>query len=1172
MNRSFSPSSVRSIRPNQPLRKPSTLPVGVPALTPPSRRLTSPGTVPVPHVASLGALNALDKRVKSPFLGTAPPDTYFCNFCGQQGNFRCKGCKKTPYCSVACQSKDWKVHKDMCKSSDGDTVKEKSKESCASPVLGDRASLLESKHSDGPCQQRVYLKDLYLTKIIKGTDVQASLLEFYSPSRFFIFVQSPEVREALQNISMELQKTYGSCPSTMVYTPCQGEVCAVQFSCDMNWYRGLVQTLAPDHKTAKVLYIDFGNEEDVPIQRIKPLNANIQLFCPCAMECHIAGVVPVNSSWSGECCLAVRQMLAGKTVTVKLIETLESGHVHAVDIMLSLGNRLSTFLIEHGYAMKEMAAVTPSEQEISGMLCASLEIFKRFSGGKDDNIRAEAPKAQSQAVGDSFSVVVTHFQSPTKIIVQKVENAGMIQEMQLKLKEHCCKSPAPLNFRPAPSTACCAQFSEDKQWYRAKILAYSSEERVCVGYIDFGNSEEVEIRHLRPITASLSALPMQAIPCGLAGVQPAEEDWSEECLLALKRRICNRVLRVDIQGAHKGNALMTMIDESSDPQDNIAELLISAGYALPATITNDQQAEQKPAAAAEPHVSNMPREPLLWSSAELPRDGQTVMLLSSVVVNPSEFYCHINNPADNRQLVQLGAELKQLCEDVAPFTPKVGEPCCAKFPGDGAWHRAMVQQLLQDSVSVYFVDYGYSIQVKNSCVRAIEPKLLVLPFQAIRCWLAGVEPLGLEWSSEATLWFQSLVDGHQLSARVLALTEQGYGVALESRGLDVADALISQQLARGSGQTERLPDLTAKEARTSKSTVAKNQESVKEMEDSQKQLQASNQTAASSQDEPSEELSATVKSEAESFPLDWKTVELPVNEMFQPYFAAITSPSLFYLVGSNQVEPNKLREVMVELAAYCSTKQASVAASRPAPGAVCCAQFSADNNWYRAVVLEVAENEITVIYADYGNIEQVPCSRILAIPVHLLQLPFQIVRCALIGREHFPTVWPAEVQQMFRDLLSQGVLATVQSFDGSVNLLSLTLTTEGGRSDVTALILKALQAQVKTPPSPATPVLCDRTTAAPNCPQSTRIPETHKSLDDPPATTPDSPKTLPHTTSAERVDENEVQMRSPCRIDTKNNDLQNPSCCCLSLKMKIDHLEQLMQLQISLIKQLTGQT
>lgn len=58
---------------------------------------------------------------------------------------------------------------------------------------------------------------------------------------------------------------------------------------------------------------------------------------------------------------------------------------------------------------------------------------------------------------------------------------------------------------------------EDKQWYRAQVLAYSTEKSVCVGYIDFGNSEEVDLNHLRPISPALLALPKQAISCILAG-------------------------------------------------------------------------------------------------------------------------------------------------------------------------------------------------------------------------------------------------------------------------------------------------------------------------------------------------------------------------------------------------------------------------------------------------------------------------------------------------------------------------------------------------------------------------------------------------------------------------------------------------------------------------------
>ncbi|XP_074476299.1 tudor domain-containing protein 1 isoform X2 [Sebastes fasciatus] len=1205
MYRSFSPNLVR---PNLPLRKPSSSPVALSSPRPPTMPPTPPTPLSSPRPPTIPPTPLLSMTPPTPLLsmpdaspvrpasgatGDGPPNSpvsmdqsAVCNKLA--GNFRCKRCKKTPYCSVACQTEDWKAHRHMCKSIDPDPAKEKPKETTVSPVTGDRVGLLQSKPGDASSLQRVYLEDLHMTKIIKGEDIQASVIEFYSPARFFLLAQSPELLEALQNISTELQKTY-SCSSVTTYVPHVGEVCAVKFSCDMNWYRGLVQTLAADQKTAKILYIDFGNEEDVPVDRIKPLAANIRPFCPCAMECRIVGVVSVTGNWSGECCMSVKQMLAGKTVTVRLLETLQNGRIHAVDILLSNGKQLSTFLVEHGYAAEETVNVAPTPQEINAMVSASLENFKRLSDGKDDNIWAQPPVPLTQSVGDSFSIVITHLQSPTEIIVQKVENAGVIQELQLKLREHCCQVPAPQNFRPAPGTVCCAQFSEDKQWYRAKVLAYSSEERVCVGYLDFGNSEEVDLGHLQPISTSLLALPMQAMPCGLAVVQPVGESWSEDCLLALRRRVSNRILRIEIQGAHEGKALVAMIDEASDPQANVAELLTSAGFAAPAPIptSSDQQLDQTATpAAAEPQVPPPACEPLVWSCTELPRDGQTVALLASVVENPGEFYCRINNPADHQRLIELGAELKQHCEAKAsPFEPEVGEPCCAMFTGDGEWYRAMVNEL-SDNVSVNFVDYGYSMKVEKSHLRPITPRLLTLPFLAIRCWLSGVEPLGSEWSSEALLWFQTRVDGEQLSARVLSVTEQGYGVELESRGQNVAIALISEQLAK-------VPGANPTETHATTGSGHKHQDE-KIQENEQSQTQASNQTGVSSTEIPAEGQTAT-PSEAPSFPVDWKTVELPLNDTFQPCIAAVTGPSLFYLLGPSRVDQQKLQEVMMELAVYCSNIQVSLSStvlSRPAPGAACCAQFSADNNWYRAVVLEVGENEMSVIYADYGNTEKVPFSRILPIPMHLLQLPFQITRCTLTGREHFPAKLPEEVQQMFQNVLVNGVLATVQSFNGSVNVLSLTLPTEKGGGHLTTMILDALQAQAKSNPCPSTTQKADQTDSSistastivvPDCALPTSKPDTQTGLENTAATTslPITPEPTPQTpqqkknTSAVTVNEDPVQkiieqMEPPCKI-AKTNDSPTSGCCCLNLTTKIDHLEQLVQLQLSLITQLVGQ-
>lgn len=87
----------------------------------------------------------------------------------------------------------------------------------------------------------------------------------------------------------------------------------------------------------------------------------------------------------------------------------------------------------------------------------------------------------------------------------------------------------------------------------------------------------------------------------LPGVRPIGERWSEGCLVDLQQRVSNRLLCIKIQEVQEDKVLVDMIDESSDPQANIAELLVAGAYAaqLPVTISTDQE---KP---VQPHGKNV---------------------------------------------------------------------------------------------------------------------------------------------------------------------------------------------------------------------------------------------------------------------------------------------------------------------------------------------------------------------------------------------------------------------------------------------------------------------------------------------------------------------------------------------------------------------------------------
>ena len=72
---------------------------------------------------------------------------------------------------------------------------------------------------------------------------------------------------------------------------------------------------------------------------------------------------------------------------------------------------------------------------------------------------------------------------------------------------------------------CCAQFTEDDSWYRARIMeSYTKGDtpRAQVIYVDFGNHEPLPVSRLRMLRKEHAELPMMAVLCALEGVAPVD--------------------------------------------------------------------------------------------------------------------------------------------------------------------------------------------------------------------------------------------------------------------------------------------------------------------------------------------------------------------------------------------------------------------------------------------------------------------------------------------------------------------------------------------------------------------------------------------------------------------------------------------------------------------------
>lgn len=86
----------------------------------------------------------------------------------------------------------------------------------------------------------------------------------------------------------------------------------------------------------------------------------------------------------------------------------------------------------------------------------------------------------------------------------------------------------------------------------------------------------------------------------------------------------------------------------------------------------------------------------------------------------------------------------------------------------------------------------------------------------------------------------------------------------------------------------------------------------------------------------------------------------------------------------------KLEKLMIQLRAELEARPAVPGSYTPKVNDICVAQFSMDEEWYRAKVLNVKSNgQVTVLFIDYGNKEVTSLSKLAAIPAGFETLPAQ---------------------------------------------------------------------------------------------------------------------------------------------------------------------------------------
>ncbi|XP_052106475.1 tudor domain-containing protein 1-like [Mytilus californianus] len=159
----------------------------------------------------------------------------------------------------------------------------------------------------------------------------------------------------------------------------------------------------------------------------------------------------------------------------------------------------------------------------------------------------------------------------------------------------------------------------------------------------------------------------------------------------------------------------------------------------------------------------------------------------------------------------------------------------------------------------------------------------------------------------------------------------------------------------------------------------------------------------------------------------------PVGEVIV-YLSAINDKGFYLQLASQESTLQNMSDLLLTL---CPTLQ-PVSLPSLSVGNFCCAKFSEDDAWYRAVVTDIKDQEVTVTFIDYGNGETLPGSSLKQLHKEILS-PAMAFRCCLDGCE---SVNPTNLEPRLTALMDSTELNAL--FKGKIGDLFKVVLTDSG--------------------------------------------------------------------------------------------------------------------------------
>ena len=643
------------------------------------------------------------------------------------------------------------------------------------------------------------------------------------------------------------------------------------------------------------------------------------------------------------------------------------------------------------------------------------------------------------------TALCTHVDSLHEVFFQLTKYQQKFDEISERMQAYCNENNrVPKEFKTG--FGCLAKYTQDDQWYRSEIIEVLNDS-VKVSFIDYGNTDIVLFENTRVVGEEFASLPATSVKCCLHDVH--EEDIDVKAALQwLQENLVEQEVKVVVVGVVDGlydctitkegdvetinDQLYYQFELAAEEHEN-AENVSTAGEDAVEPVERESTENEAEDNQIETEAAQNEMVPTETITNEADTKGDDVFTGKFDQHTPKlgakeRAYCtHVDSLNHiSIQLIESQELFDELSDKISEFCQKeskipekldLGSACLAKS-SDGEWYRGEIIEISDETIDVYFVDYGNNETVEKQNTRAVKKEFASLPAMSITCQLYDVHEDDIDVEA-AVEWLQESLLEFEVDVEIIGKVDDSYDVILtkENEDVSVNDVLYEMFEMQEESPSSEEDEAPVAKIGNDKSVINDSVVNDSMIKDSVKGDSVVNELNPDAND--------FLPIRSKTHPPQVESRDLESGTTVVMHLSFPLSPSLFWCQFDESADD--LINMMEEIGNHYDENEMPALKGIPEIGTICCAQFSEDGKWYRGEVCARYDDagdgaSCMILFIDYGNAERVELNNIRELKSKFFNLKRQAVKCSLHGIKAAGEEWTDEAVYELEEICADKIL------------------------------------------------------------------------------------------------------------------------------------------------------